>query len=252
MCYSIGNMATRSLLVALLLVCYMGCRPSSAVVIQPSQDLHIEQPVPAPEPIKDSPPVTTPVSAPIDPRAKSLIVEFEGFDHRPAWPEGASGVTVALGYDCGYYKRSVIESDWSELQSSWRSRLGDQSGITGRAAQARIAGLRDIYINTEIGERVFDKVDVPREYDNCKRAFHGFEDLRPSAQGALISLGYNRGYGMTGDSRREMRNIRDLVPKKDYTGMANEIRKMKRLWYGKGLDGLLRRRDAEARLMESE
>jgi GH24 family phage-related lysozyme (muramidase) len=48
-----------------------------------------------------------------------------------------------------------------------------------------------------------------------------------------------------------MRNIRDLVPKKDYKGIAKEFRKMKRIWQGKGLDGLLARRDAEASLVES-
>jgi GH24 family phage-related lysozyme (muramidase) len=48
-----------------------------------------------------------------------------------------------------------------------------------------------------------------------------------------------------------MRNIRDLIPKKDYKGIAKELRKMKRIWQGKGLDGLLERRDAEAKLVES-
>ena len=56
---------------------------------------------------------------------------------------------------------------------------------------------------------------------------------------------------MQGDSRLEMRNIRVLVPKKDYKGIAEELRKMKRIWKGKGLDGLLARRDAEADLVET-
>jgi GH24 family phage-related lysozyme (muramidase) len=56
---------------------------------------------------------------------------------------------------------------------------------------------------------------------------------------------------MQGDSRLEMRNIRNLVPKKDYKGIAKELRKMKRIWKGKGLDGLLARRDAEADLVET-
>lgn len=56
---------------------------------------------------------------------------------------------------------------------------------------------------------------------------------------------------MSGDNRLEMRNIRLLVPKKDYKGIAEEIRKMKRIWVGKNMDGLLRRRDAEANLVEN-
>ena len=48
-----------------------------------------------------------------------------------------------------------------------------------------------------------------------------------------------------------MRNIRDLIPKKDYKGIAKELRKMKRIWQGKGLDGLIERREAEAKLVET-
>ena len=33
--------------------------------------------------------------------------------------------------------------------------------------------------------------------------------------------------------------------------IAKELRKMKRIWQGKGLDGLLTRREAEAKLVES-
>jgi GH24 family phage-related lysozyme (muramidase) len=48
-----------------------------------------------------------------------------------------------------------------------------------------------------------------------------------------------------------MRNIRDLIPKKNYKAIAKEFRKMKRIWEGKNLDGLLTRREAEAKLIES-
>jgi GH24 family phage-related lysozyme (muramidase) len=48
-----------------------------------------------------------------------------------------------------------------------------------------------------------------------------------------------------------MKNIRALVPSKNYKAIANEIRKMKRLWVNAGVDGLLRRREDEAKLVES-
>jgi hypothetical protein len=35
------------------------------------------------------------------------------------------------------------------------------------------------------------------------------------------------------------------------SSLAKEFRKMKRIWVGKGLDGLLERREAEAKLIES-
>jgi GH24 family phage-related lysozyme (muramidase) len=48
-----------------------------------------------------------------------------------------------------------------------------------------------------------------------------------------------------------MLNIRNLIDSKNYKAIANEVRKMKRLWINKGLDGLLARRDEEAALIES-
>jgi GH24 family phage-related lysozyme (muramidase) len=56
---------------------------------------------------------------------------------------------------------------------------------------------------------------------------------------------------MNGDSRREMRAVRDAVADGNLQEIADQIRAMKRLWEGKGLDGLLKRRDAEADLVES-
>ena len=48
-----------------------------------------------------------------------------------------------------------------------------------------------------------------------------------------------------------MLNIKNLVATKNYKGIAKEIRSMKRLWEGKGLDGLLKRREREAKMVES-
>ena len=48
-----------------------------------------------------------------------------------------------------------------------------------------------------------------------------------------------------------MRNIKVLIPKRDYKKIADELRHMKRIWVGKNLDGLIERREAEANLVES-
>jgi GH24 family phage-related lysozyme (muramidase) len=64
-------------------------------------------------------------------------------------------------------------------------------------------------------------------------------------------LVFNRGPGMDGERRREMRAVRDAVAEKDLREIVRQIRAMKRIWEGQGLDGLLRRRDAEADLIES-
>ena len=52
----------------------------------------------------------------------ALILEWEtggaaqyGRWPHPEWPGGASGVTVGVGYDCGYASTAVVASDWREV-----------------------------------------------------------------------------------------------------------------------------------------
>jgi GH24 family phage-related lysozyme (muramidase) len=96
---------------------------------------------------------------------------------------------------------------------------------------------------------VFVKVSIPRYFNMTKMIYPQLETLNEDTQGALVSMVYNRGMKLDGDSRTEMRAIVDLVAKQDYHGIAEEIEKSKRLWEGKGLDGLVIRREAEADLV---
>jgi hypothetical protein len=186
---------------------------------------------------------------------RELVLEFEtggrsGYDPHPEWPGGASGVTEGIGYDNGYYRADVIKSDWAALPVAIRNRLAATSGLTGQRAKAKLPEVRDIFVAWAVATDVFDRVDVAREYANAKRAVPGFEDLRPNAQAAWISLGFNRGWQMSGPNRAEMRAARDLVPKRDYEGMALQFRKMKRVWAGTAIqNGMYRRRDAESKLI---
>ena len=52
-----------------------------------------------------------------------------------------------------------------------------------------------------------------------------------------------------GESRKEMAEIKPLVEQQNYAGISQQIKSMKRLWEDKGLDGLLKRRDDEAKLI---
>ena len=45
-------------------------------------------------------------------------------------------------------------------------------------------------------------------------------------------------------------DLADGVQRGDLADIAKQLRAMKRLWVGKGLDGLIARREAEARLVE--
>lgn len=166
----------------------------------------------------------------------------------PTWPGGASGVTVGVGFDCGYNSKAEILEAWRN--SDARFELAACAGITGERAKALVPRLRGIVIPWEQAQEVFERVTLPRFMRTTETVFPGVDQLPPDAQGALLSLVFNRGAGMQGDRRREMRVIRALVPHGDLAGIAAAIRAMKRLWVGRGLNGLLRRRDAEAALVE--
>lgn len=202
--------------------------------------------------------VPLPAAPKLSPAGYQLILDYEvgggqayysRYLARPTWPGAASGPTVGIGYDLGYNSAAVILTDWQMLPA--RARLAAVAGVKGAAAKARVAQIRDILIAWSIGERVFNDVTLTRFYQLTQRTFPGFDRLAPNCQAALVSLTFNRGSSMAGPSRSEMRAIRAATPHCNYPAIAAQIRAMKRLWAGKGLDGLLRRREAEARLVES-
>ena len=45
---------------------------------------------------------------------------------KPEWPGGASGVTIAVGYDLGYANEDKIRRDWTG-KIAWSNMLGFQA-----------------------------------------------------------------------------------------------------------------------------
>jgi GH24 family phage-related lysozyme (muramidase) len=184
--------------------------------------------------------------------ALALILDAEGLDQPSKWPGGSSGITIGVGYDLGFVTEDQFEEDWSPFLSGDEiDRLKDVIRLSGDKAAQRAREFGDIKIKRADAEQVFKERTLPLYSQKTEDAFPGLDQLPAAAQGALVSLVFNRGPGMNGDSRREMRAVRDAVADGDLQEIANQIRAMKRLWEGKGLDGLLKRRDAEADLVES-
>ena len=187
---------------------------------------------------------------------RALILETEGFSSKPEWPGGQSGVTIGFGYDLGYVTVDQFESDWGELlRPDVRQRLKAVIGVRALRARNRAGELSDIRVSHKAAEQVFDTRTLPLYEFRTAQAFPGVEALPENARGALVSLVYNRGTTMVDDSpedrRREMRAIRNAVAEGDLAEIAAQLRAMKRLWEGKGLGGLIARREEEAQLVES-
>lgn len=170
----------------------------------------------------------------------------------PCYPGGESGVTIGIGYDIGYATLEQFQSDWSSLlPTDSFNRLSKHIGKKSSSAKFSIAGIKDIEIGWDTALKVFNKRTLPKYIKETLKAFPGSDNLHPDAFGALVSIVFNRGGSTTGPSRLEMANIKKLIDSKNYIAIAQEITNMKRLWVGKGLDGLLRRRDEEAALVKA-
>ena len=197
----------------------------------------------------------------ISDKALNLILKYEvgggesyynRFIYRPIWPGLNSGVTIGVGYDLGYNNLQSFKASWTgKLSTQDIIRLARALGVKGRSAKELIPGVKDIKISWEHALSVFKSHTIPIFADQTNRVFPGADRLHPDAYGALLSLVFNRGADLSGSRRIEMARIRTLVPKKDYKAIALEIRKMKRLWLNAGVDGLLKRREDEAKLVES-
>jgi GH24 family phage-related lysozyme (muramidase) len=169
------------------------------------------------------------------------------------WPAGASGPTIGIGIDCAYYSKDELANIFSFLPQKQVSIIQGASGKTGEAGKEYTKKLRDagISVSWQQAQSIFEKTTWPKFAKLAERTFPSLDQLCDDAYGALVSLVFNRGGSLSGESRSEMREIKNIVPQKDYSGIAKQLRSMKRLWVNKNMDGLVRRREAEAKLVEN-
>lgn len=197
------------------------------------------------------------VPTPGPPRAFSakgidLLISFAGIDQPSKWPGISSGITLGIGYDLGFSTKEDFQKTWKNyLTADQMARLETVIGISGSAAGQRASEFADIVISREAAIDVFTQVSLPQYQARTAIAFPGYDKLPVDVQGALVSLVFERGIAMDGDRRKEMRAIRDAVASGNLPEIANQLRAMKRLWEGKGLEGLIRHLEAEAVLVES-
>jgi hypothetical protein len=132
-----------------------------------------------------------------------LIVSFEvssraayekNYRH-PERPGGQSGITVGIGYDCGYSDVPVITADWSgKIPAPMVTMLASVAGLKGQAAQNQLPRVRPLIdIPWDVALDVFSNVSIPKYLISTKAALPHFDELPPSCKGVLLSLVYNRG-----------------------------------------------------------
>lgn len=203
-------------------------------------------------------PVPGSLSRRLSPRALEMIASFEvssraiyeeKFAH-PSWAGASSGIVIGIGYDLGYVSPTQFNQDWGRLiPASDLSRLSTAVLVKGANAGEIVASLRDISIDWDDAVTVFGK-QIERWSTVVDARLPNARELPPDCYGAILSIAYNRGVAFDVDGERyvEMRAIKDLIEKREFNKIADQIRSMKRLW--PNLPALQQRRDKEAKLFE--
>lgn len=178
---------------------------------------------------------------------------YERDYRRPERPGGQSGITIGIGYDCGYSSAVVIRNDWNgKIPESMVDALCGVAGLKGQAAQSRLSRVRPL-VDVPWGAAldVFSNVSIPK-YLGLTRALPNFGELPPTCKGVLLSLVYNRGasFSKVGTRYAEMRKIRVLMAARKFSGIPAQLRSMKRLWTTPSVRGVAIRREQEARMFE--
>lgn len=168
----------------------------------------------------------------------------------PEWPGGASGVTIALGYDLGYATPTKIAADFgADVSAAMLQVLISCAGITGSAAHSKMQAVRgQIDIPWLLALKVFLGRDMPLWIATIRHVLLNTELLGPTCLGILVSLAYNRGasFHNAGDRYAEMRAIAFDMANKRFDDIPHQLRSMSRLWTG----GVHARRLREATLFE--
>ncbi len=177
---------------------------------------------------------------------------YVGHYEHPTWPGGASGVTIGIGYDCGYATASQITADWSgKIPDAMVVLLVRVAGISGSPAHSQAAELvGSVTIPLQAAMSVFMDRDMPKWENIVRNVLLNTDKLSSDSFGAITSLAYNRGpsFHTLGDRYREMVAIADDMRTMDFEDIPAQFRSMKRLW--PNVLGLRLRREHEAVLFE--
>lgn len=170
---------------------------------------------------------------------------YERHAKKPHFPGASSGVTIGIGYDLRFQSEADFDAHWSDqLSPDQMAALRPYLGEPG--SEAAVAALSGIEVPWLAAWHVFVGRLLPHYVDLTRGAFDGFDGLSPLRRGVLVSLVYNRGAGMDGNRRSEMRDIRNHIREGQLDEVAGDLQAMKRLWPNS--KGLRDRRDREAEL----
>jgi len=206
-------------------------------------------------------PPLPPSQTPISDKAFNMIVMFEvtsqvayqaHYQH-PTWPQGASGVTIGIGYDVGYVSQNLLSQDWKDaIPDAMIQALIPAVDVRGADADQLAQRLSaTVTVPWSAAITVHRQKVIPKWVTLVQASVPNTNLISPDSLGALVSLTYNRGpsFDSPGDRYTEMRAIKSDMQTKNFADVPVQIRSMERLW--PNVRGLQIRREQEAALFES-
>ena len=187
------------------------------------------------------------------------LAYYDQVARAPHYPGHSSGITIGVGYDLRFHTEEDFRELWNDhLPAEHIDELAkdiDKAGTKKRAAELQALGIE---VSFGAAWPVFIEAILPRHYEKTLAIYPSLENLPLLCRAVLVSLVYNRGTSFDGPTRREMREIRDILVRADdnalhkrkrimiLSDVEEQILSMKRLWSPSS--GLIKRRQSEANL----
>ena len=219
---------------------------------QPLWDWLMDQPEPFP-------PLATEGVAMIAREETGGLAYYQRVSRWPHFPGVQSGITIGVGYDLRFNIEDDFRRVWAPvLEAAVLETLSKDIGRRGTRQRADALRRMGIEVPFAAAWQVFVGHTLPRFTDDTAGIYPSLLRLPDLCRSVLVSLVFNRGTSLSGASRTEMRQIRDVLARADDSSLHKRQRKMillevedrildmQRLWGP--ASGLVKRRQAEANL----
>lgn len=166
---------------------------------------------------------------------------------RPVWPTEKSGITIGIGYDLQFVTADELRSDWSDMLGA---DVCDSlvPCLGRRGSRSLMDAIAQVDVPLPAAVFVFLRRMLPKHIAITRRTYPTLDELPAARRTALVSLVFNRGGSLSGETRREMRRIRELLDAGDTEPVADQFEAMTRLWDPVRERGVIDRRRREAML----